>query len=284
MIRVALPERTFPSVPLADAARLWRTSRRTTVLRALLALVLLGLLVVLLVGSFALKTRPTSYFAKGGGGIAVVDFSKSIDPRAYRRTAQILKTLADSDQRLGLVGFSDTAYEMLPPGTRGDEVRPMLRYFPVGAGTAAASLGSQVTPWSAAFLGGTNISRGLTLARQILEREHTPRGSVLLVSDLGDSSSDVPLLTQEIGEYERAGISLRVVPLFPSAQDLALFTSIAGQHVVLDPHELATNTAVAERRSVVGSFPFWLAVGGALLLLGLGANELLCRRLDWARR
>lgn len=273
------------SIPLADARSLWAKARRTFRVRVALAIALLLLFAVCLAAAFHLRVRPTSYFARGGAGIVVADFSRSIDPRAYRRTGELLKSLADSDQRLGLVAFADDAYEMLPPGTRGDEVRPMLRYFPVGAGTAAAaSLGSQVTPWSAAFLGGTNISRGLTLARQILEREHTPRGSVLLVSDLGDSSSDVPLLTQEIGEYERAGISLRVVPLFPSAQDLALFTSIAGQHVVLDPHELATNTAVAERRSVVGSFPFWLAVGGALLLLGLGANELLCRRLDWARR
>ena len=42
---------------------------------------------------------------------------------------QLLKTLADSDQRLGLIVFAEDAYEMLPPGTRGDALRPMLRYY-----------------------------------------------------------------------------------------------------------------------------------------------------------
>jgi hypothetical protein len=280
-MRVALPERTFPSVPLADAPPLWRTSRRTAVLRALLALVLLGLLVVLLVGSFALKTRPTSYFAKGGGGIAVVDFSKSIDPRAYRRTAQILKTLADSDQRLGLVGFSDTAYEMLPPGTRGDEVRPMLRFFETSGG--ALTLASRTTPWTTAFLGGTNIGEGLRAARLSFERTGIRNGSVLLVSDLDDASTDLPLLTDEIGRYRDEGIRLRVAPLFPSAQNLAFFTGLAGADSVLGSRELLDNSKVAEHQSVVGAFPTWLFVTALVLLLLVAANERLTRRLEWAR-
>ena len=272
------------SIPLADARSLWAKARRTLRVRIVLGVALLLVFAASIAASLQLRVRPTSYFARGGAGIVVADFSRSIDPRAYRRTGQLLRSLADSDQRLGLVAFADDAYEMLPPGTRGDEVRPMLRYFPAGNEPAAsATLGLQVTPWSAAFLGGTNISRGLALARDILERDRIRHGSVLLVSDLGDSSSDIPLLTAEIGEYERAGISLRVVPLFPSAQDLALFTSVAGPHVVLAPHELVANAAVAERRSVVGDFPLWLALAGVLLLLGLGANEVLCRRFEWGR-
>jgi hypothetical protein len=272
------------TIPLADARSLWTKAKRTFRVRIVLGVALLVLFAACLAAALQLHVRPTSYFAHGGAGIVVADFSRSIDPRAYRRTGQLLRSLADSDQRLGLVAFADDAYEMLPPGTRGDEVRPMLRYYAAGKGPAAfVTLGAQVTPWSAAFLGGTNISRGLALARDVLQRERIRHGSVLLVSDLGDSSSDVPLLTQEIGEYQRAGITLRVVPLFPSTQDLALFTSIAGAHVVLGPHELAANADVAERRSVVGGFPLWLALGGLLLLLGLGANEVLCRRLEWGR-
>jgi hypothetical protein len=281
VIRLPLPERTFPAVPLADAGRLWRLSRRTTVLRALLAVGALALLVALLVGSLTLRTRPTSYFARGGGGIAVVDFSKSIDTRAYRRTAQILRTLADSDQRLGLVAFSDDAYEMLPPGTRGDEVRPMLRFFETSGG--ALSLASRTTPWTSAFLGGTNIGEGLRAARLAFERTHTGPGSVLLVSDLDDSSTDIPLLTEEIGRYRDAGIRLRVAPLFPTPENLALFTGLAGRDAVLGSRELLDNSKVAEHQSVVGAFPTWLFLGGLALLLAVALNERLTRRLEWAR-
>jgi hypothetical protein len=278
-VQLRLPERaTAQSVPLADAPRVWSVSRRTAVLRVLLAVVLLGLVVSLVVSSLRLKTRPTSYFAEGGGGLAVIDFSKSIDPRSFRRMSTILRTLADSDQRLGLVAFSDDAYMMLPPGTRGDEVRPMLRFF---SGKEFTSLASISTPWSSAFLGGTQIANGLKAARLEFEREHVQHGSVLLISDLDDSSTDIPLLTQELTTYRREGLRLRIAPLFPTPENLAFFTSLAGPSSVLGSRELLDNSKVAERQSVVGSFPKWLFFGGALVLLGVGLNERLTRRLEW---
>jgi hypothetical protein len=278
-VQLRLPERAIgQSVPLADAPRVWSVSRRTAVLRVLLAVVLLGLVVSLVVSSLRLKTRPTSYFAEGGGGLAVIDFSKSIDPRSFRRMSTILRTLADSDQRLGLVAFSDDAYMMLPPGTRGDEVRPMLRFF---SGKEFTSLASISTPWSSAFLGGTQIANGLKAARLEFEREHVQHGSVLLISDLDDSSTDIPLLTQELTTYRREGLRLRIAPLFPTPENLAFFTSLAGPSSVLGSRELLDNSKVAERQSVVGSFPKWLFFGGALVLLGVGLNERLTRRLEW---
>jgi hypothetical protein len=279
VIQLRLPERASgQSVPLADAPRIWSASRRTAILRVLLAVVLLGLLVSLLVSSLRLKTRPTSYFAEGGGGLAVIDFSKSIDPRSFARMATILRTLADSDQRLGLVAFSDDAYMMLPPGTRGDEVRPMLRFF---SGKEFTTLATAVTPWSAAFLGGTQIANGLKAARLEFEREHVKNGSVLLISDLDDSSTDIPALTQELTTYRKEGLRLRIAPLFPTPENLAFFTSLAGPSSVLGSRELLDNSKVAEHQSVVGSFPKWLFFGGALVLLGVGLNERLTRRLEW---
>ena len=278
-MQLRLPERTTgQSVPLADAPRIWIVSRRTAILRVLLAVVLVGLLASLVISSLRLKTRPTSYFAEGGGGLAVIDFSKSIDPRSFKRMATILKTLADSNQRLGLVAFSDDAYMMLPPGTRGDEVRPMLRFF---SGKEFSSLAAATTPWSAAFLGGTQISNGLKTARLEFEREHAKHGSVLLISDLDDSSTDIPLLTQELTTYRREGLRLRIAPLFPTPENLAFFTSLAGPDSVLGTRELLDNSKVAEHQSVVGSFPKWLFFGGALVLLGVGLNERLTRRLEW---
>jgi hypothetical protein len=242
-----------------------------------LAIGLVAILVSLLVSALRLHTRPTSYFARGGGGLVVADFSKSIDPRAYQRMSQILRTLADSNQRIGLIVFSDDAYEMLPPGTPGDEVRPMLRFF---QGNALTLAGLQ-TPWSSAFLGGTQIGRGLEMARHVLERDHMKKSTVLLVSDLDDSSTDVPLLTSEVGEYRREGIRLRVAPLFPTPENMSFFTGLVGPAAVLGNKELLDNSRVAESQGVVGSFPFWLFLGGAVLLLGLAANERLTRRLEW---
>src|SRR5919198_2750542 len=153
------------TLPLSDAPVLWRYAGRTRHLRVALALALLAVFGAMAFAAFQLRTRATSYFAKGGHGIVVLDLSASVDPRANVRLATFMRTLADSDQHLGLVAFEEEAYELLPPGTRGDEIRPMLRFFGGGAPTFANE-----TPWSRAFLGGTNIGRGLKLARESAER------------------------------------------------------------------------------------------------------------------
>jgi len=248
-----------------------------------LAAVALVLFAAALVATFSLDTRSTSYFAHGGGGIVVTDFSKSIDARSYEHTAQVLCTLANSDQRLGLVGFADDAYEMLPPGTRGDEVRNLLRFFePAEPGVAGAlALSGEASPWSTAFLGGTYIGEGLQVARQMIERDGIRPGSVLLISDLADSTTDLPLLTDEVGRYRDEGIRLRVVALFPQQANLAYFTGIAGPDALLTRGELLENSKVAESRSLVGGFPVWLFLAAALLMLVLAANERLARRFEW---
>jgi hypothetical protein len=279
---IAARPRAERAIPLADAASLAAKAKRTRRLRLAVCAALLLLLVACLVTALRLRTRPTSYFAHGGGFV-VADFSRSIDPRAYQRMGQLLRTLADSDQRLGVIVFAEDAYEMLPPGTRGDALRPMLRYYSAAKGaTATLILGTQETPWSKAFLGGTAIGRALRLARDLLQEEPASKRSVLLVSDLDDASSDVPTMSEEIGRYRDAGIRLKVVPLFPSAVDLAFFTGLAGADSILSGNQVSENAQVAERQTVVGSFPLWLVLAAAALLLGLGAGELLLRRLDWS--
>jgi hypothetical protein len=279
---IAVRPRPEGAIPLADAAALSPSARRTRFMRIGVCVALVLLLAACLVAAFRLRTRPTSYFAHGGGFV-VADFSKSIDPRAYQRMGQLLRTLADSDQRLGLIVFAEDAYEMLPAGTRGDALRPMLRYYQVGSGAdAVLTLGAQETPWTKAFLGGTSIGRALRLARDLLQQEPNSRRSVLLVSDLDDATSDVPLMTQEIGHYRDSGIALRVVPLFPSAEDLAFFSGLAGPNAILSGNQLTENAKVAERQSVVGSFPLWLVLPALALLLVLAAAEVLIRRLEWS--
>jgi hypothetical protein len=102
------------------------------------------------------------------------------------------------------------------------------------------------------------------------------------VSDLDDATSDVPVMTEEIGRYRDNGISLRVVPLFPSAGDLAFFSGLAGPGSILSGNQITENAKVAERQTVVGAFPLWLVLPALALILGLAATELLIRRLEWS--
>ena len=264
------------TLPLSDAPALWRYAGRTRYMRVALTAALLAVFVSIVVTAFGLGTRATSYFAKGGSGIVVLDLSASVDPRANERLATFLRTLADSNQRIGLVAFEEQAYELLPPGSKGDEIRPMLRFF---AGGSQPIFGPE-TPWSRSFLGGTSIGGGLHLARQIVER--SGGGSVLLISDLQDASSDIPLLTDEISKYRNGGIQLQVLPLFPNEPSLALFTGLVGTDAFVGEEVLQKNASVAEHQGVVADFPTWLLVLTAALLLGLAANEYVGRRLEWS--
>src|SRR4030095_5737648 len=114
------------------------------------------------------------------------------------------------------------------------------------------------------------------------QREHVKHGSVLLISDLDDSSTDIPALTQELTTYRKEGLRLRIAPLFPTPENLSFFTSLARPGAVLGSRELLDNSKVAEHQSVVGSFPKWLFFGGALVLLGVAPQEGAAPRLGGA--
>lgn len=272
--------RAETTIPLADAPSLWTWARRTSLLRTLLAFVAAALFGLALAAAFTLKTRATSYFGTGSG-VVVSDMSKSIDPRAYQRMARVLTTLANSGQRLGFVAFSDSPYELLPPGTNGDEMRPLLRYFETGPNSTDVL--TRQTPWSKAFFGGTSIGRALTLAREMIEQDRFRSRSALLISDLQDASPDRPILVSEISRYADEGIQLRVVPLFPPPEALAYFSSIAGPQAIISRGELLHNSKLAEKQTVIGSFPWWLFLLGGALLAVVAVNERVCRRLQWSR-
>jgi hypothetical protein len=284
---VALRERRA-AIPLADAPALGAAVRRTSLVRLALALALLLLLGVCVWLARDLRTRPSSYFAAGGGGVVVLDLSTSVDPARYRRVARVLRTIAETGQPTGLVAFSDSAYEMLPPGTRGDELRPFLRFFQPPRGNAPGSprpggFGFLGSPWSGSFRGGTRISTGLRVARQMIVRDAIEPATVLLVSDLDDSPFDLEPLTRETIRYEKLGIDLRIVPLFPGEEDRDFFETLAGPGVFVRNAELGRNTALEERRSVVGAFPWWLVVAVAGVVALLALNEHACARLGWRR-
>ena len=283
-------------LPTSAADELRREQRRTRWLRIGLAAAALALLLGAFGLSRELHALPTSYFATGSGGIVVLDLSTSVDAQKSQRVQRVLQSMAETEGRVGLIVFSDSAYEMLPPDTRSEELRPLLRFFdqgPVGlpqrfgarrGGSAAPpQRPSEESPWSLTFRGGTRISTGLAEAREVVAREGNPDLSVLLLSDLDDSGFDTSALTEELVAYERDGIRLRVVPLFPAPEDRRLFTQIAGKNVLVDRPELLSNTTVRERLTLVGSSPVALVCVGAALLALLALNERWCARLAWGR-
>jgi hypothetical protein len=279
-----------PRIPVAGSAGLARPARRTFVLRLSLALAILAALLFCVVLASELRTRPNTYFSGGGSGVVVYDLSSSVDPNKYRRLSRVFRTFVRTNQPLGLVTFSDTAYEVLPPGTRGEELRPILRFFEppeqtarVGAQRRGEGLGFLESPWSGVFRGGTRISLGLGVARRMVEREGIANPTVVLVSDLDDSPFDLKPLTEEVIRYRRAGIDLRLVPLFPGPDDRELFSRLVGEDAFVYNDELLRNTKLEERRSVVGAFPAALVAVGALLLVLLALNEHVNGRLSWRR-
>jgi len=273
------------------ASELQGVARRTRWVRwALAACAILALAVAM---SFArgADVRPTSYFASGNGGIVVLDLSTSVENTKYRRIQRVLRSLAMTGSRVGLVVFSDSAYEVLPPGTRGEELTPLIRFFPVAREprsrdeverNAQRSFGI-ATPWSGTFRGGTRISTGLREARLMAERDGIADPSVLLVSDLDNSGIDTPVLTQELIRYEQSGIDLRIVPLFPNAEDRQLFGRTTGPEKFVLNKELLRNSEIEERQTLVGNFPLAFVLVAALLLAILALNERLCMRMSWGR-
>lgn len=270
---------------LDDVARRTRWGRWALAAGAVLALA------VALSFARGADVRPTSYFASANGGIVVLDLSTSVERTKYRRIQRVLRSLAMTGSRVGLVVFSDSAYEALPPGTRGEELIPLLRFFPVPreprsreeAERSALRTFGITTPWAGTFRGGTRISTGLREARVMAERDRLADPSILLLSDLDDAGIDRPALTQELIRYERSGIDLRIVPLFPNPEDRALFGQIMGPEAFILNNELLRNSEVDERQTLVGDFPLAFVLVAALLLALLALNERLHTRVNWGR-
>lgn len=285
-----------PGLPTSATAELGGAYRRTRLLRFALAFAALALLGTSFALARSLESLPTTYFATGSGGVVVLDLSTSVDVQKAQRAQRVLRSLVETDGRIGLVVFSDSAYEMLPPDTRSAELEPLLPFFSSGPQISRDNVrrtrGGRVvpntpsarpreSPWSLTFRGGTRISTGLVEARRIVEREGDRNLSVLLISDLDNSGFDTSDLTEELGRYEQAGIDLRVIPLFPGPEDRELFVQLVGKESLVARPEILRNTDVQERQTVIGAFPWALAALGAALLLLLAANERFCGRLTW---
>jgi len=210
------------SIPLGDAASFERRARTIRQARitvgALVALAAVAFFVV----SLRQPSTPPSLLPASSSGIIVLDVSASISSDTYARIDATLERLVRSKGSYGLILFSDTAYQALPPNTPARELRPLQRFFAVkGAGSPGALPEAPRSPWTDSFGGGTRISTGLSLALDEIRARKLVDPAVLLVSDLDDDSGDVDRVSQVAIAYRRAGIPLHVVGLNADPQDVA---------------------------------------------------------------
>ena len=266
-------------VPTGDLPSLEAAERRTRAIRLLLVLALLALFAGTVLLARGLQSGETALLPAGRSGVVVLDLSRSVDPDALRRTGGVLRSLIRSNASVGLVVFSDVAYELLPPRTPARRLEPMLRFFTETDGRFPDN------PWAPTFRAGTRISHGLEIARAMLVNGHVRNGSILLVSDLGTSSGDEVRLTRALVSLRNGPIPLWIVPLNPLARDRALFERLLGKgaFVATTNGGFAGASPSAGLRSSAAAPVSLLVAGGALLLL-LALNELWCGRLELPRR
>ncbi len=290
-------------IPLFDVRNLLEPVRRTAVVRWALAAALVA---TLLAAAWVAREPGASgvRLAEGGrSGVIVLDMSASIGS-ARKSLTEPFEYLSATGQDFGLVLFSSVAYEAIPPGTASSELRGVVRALapypniclaqeftrcPPGqrrvdpdSAEAEQIRRGMVTPWAENFRGGTKISTGLLLARQLLKRHDQEERGALLISDLDDSLLDLPSLTRELITYKREGIPLRLVALAPFDEDRFFFERMLGKEAFVDRADLAPPRLAEERNRAESAGVSGGLVGLALLLLMLlAANEHFCGRLAW---
>jgi hypothetical protein len=265
-------------IPLADAPALRLPARATFAVRAALAAVAVGSGIAFGVVSRHPHTRTIVSLPSRTNTELVLDLSASISSDTFSRIGGTLAALSRTGARIGLVVFSDTAYEALPPGVPASDLAPLVRYFTLPPQSQPGLASSfPPNPWAETFAGGTRISAGMELAHTIAATQrHRP--SVVLISDLDDDPNDLASLAVVMAAYQRDHIPVRVVGLNPSPQDVALFQRLLGpgasvaQAPTLDqvpPHD-------------VTPLPWTLTLLAIVAAFALALREGWSPRLEWA--
>jgi hypothetical protein len=270
-------------IPFGDHDRIAWPARR-----ALISAVVLGLMILVLVfvaigsaGSGGLER--VGFVDPNAATVVVLDGSFSISGLSGRIAGNAVRRIASTNRPVGLVAFSDAAYQLLPLGTPGRELFPYVRFFRPSRTNTADPFGSNPL---VALRGGTQISTGLDLARDVLDRAGVARGTIVLISDLEDSQEDLPRVETSIAELRRRSIDLRIVPLLPSAPARGRFEALAGRGAFVSIDRLRGRVPSGRDSLLEEPTPWlFLVVAGALVVL-LAANERLAGRLappDWGR-
>ena len=259
------------AIPASEPARLARFGRRTTYLRAALAAALVILLAaaVLVARQYDVRTAPL--VASGSSGVVVLDLSASVFEGGFEAT---VRKLVETDERAGLVVFSDAAYELLPPGSSGREFEPLLRFF---RSTESGFL--PPNPWDR-FRAGTRISEGLKAAREALLREGKP-GKIILLSDLEVLPDEVQRLVVVFADLRRDGFDVEIVPLGPREEQRRLMELfVGGDGFLAEPVSGAEAVRARGEGRITTGIPWWFVLVGLVLVLGLAMNERALARLE----
>lgn len=259
------------AVPTSEPERLRRAGRRTLALRAALALGLLGTLGAALLVAGGQAVRQAPLVPSGKTGLLVLDLSASTSETAF---VQTIENLANADEQVGLVAFSDTAYELLPLGTPGRELLPLLRYFAPVDGRDAPTQ----NPWDE-FRAGTRVSEGLRLARGVLLREGVDDGSIILVSDFEILPDEIERVAEQVAVLRGDGIEVRLVPLDPTPERRARMNAILGGAAVLRESSGDAAVRAPEANTLASAAPWLFVAAAAFLVLLVAANERLLHRL-----
>jgi hypothetical protein len=258
-----------------ETEALRRPSLRTRILRGTFVLAALALLAAAASSASDLQSREKGLLPSGSVGVVVVDLSLSIADQDYDVVRRALRRLVDENAPIGLVVFSDVAYELLPPGTPASEMRPMLRLLD------PPELGPPINPWTDTFRAGTRVSTALELARTMLERDKVANGSILLVSDLETAPDDVPALARTVEGLRKSEIELKVVGLAPSSDALVIFEGLLQEKAFAAP--LDSDDPLPSSSDARSDVPLTLLVLGALLFLALAMHERFGGRLTIPR-
>jgi len=259
------------AVPLAELRELHGPALRTSVVRVALALALAGTLAGLLQVARSAGSGRAAVFPQGtSAGVVALDMSASISGPSYARVASTLRGIVAANQSIGLVMFSDTAYELLPPNSPPGALLQFVPFFTPTRYDGGSPVFAQ-TPWDD-FSGGTRISAGLVTAEHALARAHVEHGAILIVSDLDDSAADQPALVAEALRLHQARIPVRIVSLFADPVNRRYFAAIFGDNVFVDP-SVFTHTATRHEQSVAAAEPWALLGLGVVLVLLLASNE-----------
>jgi hypothetical protein len=273
-----------PAIPIAATAPLRPAARRTLLVQILLALVLIGFVVAASQTERGNAAAARGLVSGAAGGMLVLDVSRSIKPQANETITNVLQQLIAARARIGLVAFSDIAYELLPPGSPASELRSLLPYFAAQPQQPKAGADAiPQNPWSAEFSGGTQISSGLAVAHAALVRAGHPKGPILLVSDLDTAPDDVPRVALTFNQFRNQGVPFRIVAVTPRADNLALFQNLAGKGAFTKP-VARTGSALGETEGAQGGhMPWTLIVFALIVLTALAINEHWCGRLPVPR-
>jgi hypothetical protein len=258
-----------------DVRELRRAVIRSRIVRGVLVLAAVALLAAAAASASDLESRERGLLPSGTVGVVVVDLSLSIASEDYQTVRAAFRRLIDANAPIGLVVFSDVAYELLPPGTPAVEMRPMLRLL------VPPRFGPAINPWTETFRAGTRVSTALDLAREILERDEVESGSILLVSDLETAPDDVPALARTVQGIRDSDIELKVVAIAPSSDAVAIFGGLLQKDAFAAP--LDAEDPLPPASDVRSELPTALLVLGALVFLALALHERFGGRLALPR-